>query len=138
MNRNDLRILAGIRLNEARKLLSEGFPHGAYYLAGFAVECGLKACIAKKARRYDFPDKDLTSKSYSHNFEQLVAVAGLEQVLKTELHANPAFEVNWAIVLGWKVDSRYNTLLTDPEARDLVQAITARTDGVMHWIRSQW
>jgi HEPN domain-containing protein len=32
-------------------LLEAGLYAGAYYLAGYAVECALKACIAKKTAR---------------------------------------------------------------------------------------
>ncbi len=38
-------------------MLNAGYPDGAYYPAGYSVECGLKACIAKGVQRYDFPDK---------------------------------------------------------------------------------
>jgi len=37
--------------------MQAGFFDGAYYLAGYAVECAIKACIAKGTRRYEFPDK---------------------------------------------------------------------------------
>jgi hypothetical protein len=43
MNRNDLRRLARIRLKEARVLLQAKCFDGAYYLCGYAIECGLKA-----------------------------------------------------------------------------------------------
>jgi hypothetical protein len=45
---------------------------GAYYLAGYAVECALKACIAKETKRYEFPDKKRVDSSYSHNLDLLV------------------------------------------------------------------
>jgi HEPN domain-containing protein len=47
MTRKDLQKLAAIRLKEAKLLLAANAPDGAYYLAGYAVECALKACIAK-------------------------------------------------------------------------------------------
>ena len=57
MDRKDLQTLSRVRLKEATSLLNLGFYDGAYYLAGYAVECALKACIAKGTRRYEFPDK---------------------------------------------------------------------------------
>jgi HEPN domain-containing protein len=57
VNRKDLQFLARARLTEARALLDAGHPDGAYYLAGYAVECALKACIAKATQRHEFPDK---------------------------------------------------------------------------------
>ena len=52
MNRGDLQLLANIRLDEAKALLAASLPAGAYYLAGYAVECGLKACIAKLTNQH--------------------------------------------------------------------------------------
>jgi HEPN domain-containing protein len=57
MDRKDLRALSRVRLSEARALFKAGLPDGAYYLAGYAVECALKACIAKETQRYEFPEK---------------------------------------------------------------------------------
>ena len=50
MNRADFQKLAEIRLEEAATLLNAGKFDGAYYLSGYAVECGLKACIAKQTK----------------------------------------------------------------------------------------
>jgi hypothetical protein len=47
MNRNDLQNLSRLREKEAKVLLDNGCFAGAYYLLGYAVECALKACIAK-------------------------------------------------------------------------------------------
>jgi hypothetical protein len=43
MNRSDFQQLAELRLRESRSLLAAGFPEGAYYLAGYSVECAFKA-----------------------------------------------------------------------------------------------
>jgi hypothetical protein len=62
VNRKDLQILAQTGLTESKALLRAGLPDGAYYLAGYSVECALKACIAKHTRRHDFPDKNTVNK----------------------------------------------------------------------------
>ena len=46
MNRNEFQELAEVRIGEAGVLLAGGKSDGAYYLAGYAVECALKACVA--------------------------------------------------------------------------------------------
>src|SRR5262249_10273775 len=56
MTRADLQQLSRLRRREARVLLDAGHSAGAYYLVGYAVECALKACIARSTRRYDFPE----------------------------------------------------------------------------------
>ena len=51
---------AAERLREAKALLSVRCWSGAYYLAGYAVECGLKACIIKYLMTTDqFPERRL-------------------------------------------------------------------------------
>jgi hypothetical protein len=44
--RETMRKLAMARLAEARILLDAGEFSGAYYLAGYAIECAIKARIA--------------------------------------------------------------------------------------------
>jgi len=81
MNRNDLKRLAKIRLTEAKTLLDNSNYDGAYYMSGYIVECGLKACFAKKTKKYDFPDKKATNKIYTHDLEELVKLAGLYRLI---------------------------------------------------------
>jgi hypothetical protein len=45
VNRTDLQKLARVRLGDAKVLLKAKRWPAAYYLAGYAVECGLKACV---------------------------------------------------------------------------------------------
>ncbi len=137
MNRNDLKLLALTRLREAKVLLAHGEYSGAYYLAGYVVECGLKACIAKRTRRHDFPDKKRAEKSWTHLLNDLVGLAELTDSLKTEIQADAIFSRNWANVVRWKEDSRY-ALNGEPEAIDLVKAISDRRHGVLRWLRQHW
>ena len=58
MDRKGLQDLSKIRLNEANALLQLGLFDGAYYLAGFPVECALKARIAKGTRQCEFPERN--------------------------------------------------------------------------------
>lgn len=56
MNRGELQALAIVRIKETRILLDAGCYDGAYYLAAYAVECALKACIARQIPAEEFPD----------------------------------------------------------------------------------
>ena len=76
LKRRDFQELARIRLKEARLLLRAGCWEGAYYLGGYAVECLLKAFIARKTERHDFPDKERTNQSYTHDLEKLCISQG--------------------------------------------------------------
>ena len=137
MNRNDLKELSRIRLREARVLLRNKQYEGAYYLGGYVVECGLKACIAKQTRRYDFPDKKTVNASYTHSLTSLVGVAGLALVLDQEMKDDPEFANNWAVVKDWLPESRYKKH-TRKDARSLYSAITNEKHGVLRWIKQHW
>jgi hypothetical protein len=133
--RNDLRRLSWIRLKEARILLHNECWDGAYYLSGYAVECALKACIAKRTRRHEFPDKQVVLDSYSHNLTSLTKTAGLDW--SGQIASDPLFAVNWATVKDWEETSRYRTN-SRTKARDLYRAVAARNHGVMRWVRQHW
>jgi HEPN domain-containing protein len=137
MNRDELKELASIRLKEAQTLLKAGRPDGAYYLAGYAVECALKACIAKQTQRYDFPDKNRANDSWKHDLASLVGTANLKTSLDQEIRSNPQFDRNWAVVKDWNEKSRYRR--SDSRvAQDILAAIADRRNGVLKWLRRYW
>jgi hypothetical protein len=138
MTRSDLQKLARVRRREARLLLREEEYAGAYYLIGYAVECALKACIARKVRRYEFPDKRLANRSWVHGLEELIKTAGLEPELNKLIKAGGDFPLNWALVKDWKVEDRYSLDITPKDAKELYAAVTARKHGVMKWLRTKW
>lgn len=137
VNRKDLQLLARARLAEANTLLDAGLPDGAYYLAGYAVECALKACISRGTQRHDFPDKKTVDASHTHNLKDLIRVAKLEEARLEEVNRDPAFRNHWDTVLQWSEQSRYRRHSADL-ARTLVAAIGDRSHGVMAWIKRYW
>jgi HEPN domain-containing protein len=137
MDRKDLRALSRVRLSEAMALLKAGLPDGAYYLAGYAVECGLKACIAKETQRYEFPEKKRADASYTHSLKELVRVAELRDGLQAAKDADPLFEEYWNRVQAWSEQSRYGKN-SQETARALIEAISERNHGVMKWVKRYW
>lgn len=137
MNRDQLQQIAKLRLAEAKLLLDAYHNSGAYYLVGYAVECGLKACIAKQTKRYDFPEKKFINDVYSHDLNRLVIAAGLQLKLSEEIKRDPAFEVNWAVVKDWKAESRYQEW-TELEAKNLYDAVANRRHGIFRWLKQHW
>ncbi len=134
--RKDFQRLAELRAKEAATLAKTGNHQGAYYLAGFAVECALKACIAKTTRRHEFPvDKDYAGKVYTHNLDQLLMLAHLDAQLGQDMKIRPVLAKNWDLVRRWKVDSRYET--SNLGGRDLTLAVNS-ADGVLQWIELHW
>ena len=122
---------------EARHLLQGGHASGAYYLAGYSVECAIKACIARKTERYEFPDLRTVSASYTHDLEKLIKVAGLSSRLESDAQVEPGFAVNWRTVKDWSEQSRYEVRPL-AEAENLVSAIGDPRHGVLKWLRQHW
>ena len=124
-------------MGEARALARLGMSDGAYYLAGYSVECALKACIAKLTQRHEFPNRKRALDSYSHNFAELLTAAGLENALRNEIQRDPRFLAHWNVVKLWSPERRYAT--TDSAAtRDLLEALGDRNHGVLRWIKLHW
>jgi hypothetical protein len=69
--RSDLQRLARLRLAEAKVLLKAKLYAGAYHVAGFTIECALKARVARNMCRYQFPDKKTTEKLFTHALADL-------------------------------------------------------------------
>jgi hypothetical protein len=138
MDRHDLHALARLRLREARALRDRHLWCGCYYLVGHAVECALKACIAKATRRHDFPDKTRANQSHTHDLRELLKLAALDHVLETDAKTHPALGVNWTVVKDWKVETRYNRSVPAQAARDLYRAATQRQTGIIPWLRQRW
>jgi hypothetical protein len=137
MNRIKLQQLAEDRINDATILLNAGQWSGAYYLAGYAVECALKACIAKLTNQHDFPSKDNVVKAHTHRVDVLADLAGLESNLKLKMTAEPAFYNSWFAVKDWSEAARYE-LWTEAKARALHDAIVNPISGVLTWIKGYW
>lgn len=72
------RRLSDLRLRERKALFGQRLYSGAYYLAGYSVECALKACICKNMRRAEFPpDRKSLDNIYTHDLDKLITGAGL-------------------------------------------------------------
>jgi hypothetical protein len=68
-DRTRLQQLAMLRLEEAKLLTREGQFSRAYYVAGYAIECALKALIAAQFRENEIPDRSLVVSVYTHNWQ---------------------------------------------------------------------
>lgn len=137
MNRREFQQLALVRLAEAKVLLGVKLWDGSYYLAGYSIECGLKACISRGTSKFDFPDKRLADASYTHNLKNLVKAANLDIALGEEVSANAAFRANWDVVQQWSEHSR-NNRYESSTAIALVNAVGDVKQGVLPWIKRRW
>ncbi len=136
MNKIELEKLTAIRIKEAEILLNADCYQGAYYLAGYALECALKACIAKQVKEFDFPNKQLANESYTHNLSKLLITSGLKQKLTEQENRNEEFKLNWTIVNRWSEESRYECTIKKQDAQDLFNAITDNESGILSWLKN--
>jgi hypothetical protein len=127
-------------LIDAKVLLDAHRWAAAYYLAGYAVECGLKSCVLVRlaaTAEVIFDDKKFSEKCWTHSVVELVKLAGLEATRAADMAANPALRTNWLVVKDWDEKTRYQTA-THQKAKQLYNAITDNANGVMQWIRAHW
>jgi hypothetical protein len=137
ITRLDLQDLAERRLADAKVLIDGGRFDGGYYMAGYSVECGLKACIANLWKSEVFPEKSFVSVVYIHDLKKLIELANLKGRFDADTTANAALFGFWGTVLAWTEHTRYDNK-SETMARELYQAITDGTDGVLPWIRRHW
>src|SRR3979490_3180442 len=108
--------LAEARLVEARLLLAHGHPSGAYYLAGYAIECALKAVIAAGFRANEIPDKPRVNSIYTHNLKDLPNLADLKGPLEDDMNENSELRESWATISKWSEHARYQVWTSDAAA----------------------
>lgn len=133
--------IADTHLLTAEQLLLEGSYLRAIYLGGYAVELYLKAKIVQLldlpdlyAGRYD---TSILRVYKTHDFNQLVLLAGLHRKLDAELKVNPNLQSSWYIVCKWSEQLRYEkedvlqyNLLT---AQSFIQSVK----DITQWIIKQ-
>ncbi len=131
--------MAEERLEDARALLAGGRWEFAYYAAGYAVECALKACLLARMihTAWVFEERWKAQDCLTHDFTELIRLAGLTAELGTQMAAGGPFSRNWDESIKWKVTSRYESK-SETEAKVLYAAIADDPDGVLKWIRRYW
>jgi hypothetical protein len=140
VNRLQWQELAERWLLDAKSLLADRRWSAAYYLGGYAVECGLKACILKRVAATPeviFDDRKFSERCWTHNLPELVKLAGLEAARAADAVTNRALAKNWGVVKDWVETSRYDAI-PHHKAKKLYNAIAKKPHGVMPWIRAHW
>jgi HEPN domain-containing protein len=128
--------LAELRLKEARLLLENGLTSGAYYLAGYSVECALKATIASGFRANEIPDKSRVNSIYTHNLKDLLNLAGLKSLLENDMNENAALRESWATISKWSEYARYE-IWTSEAAATMLEAVGGVDKGLLQWLQKR-
>jgi HEPN domain-containing protein len=138
MDKATLQNLAELRLQDAAALLNAGRWDAAYYMAGYCIECALKACAAKRFLQHVVPERDLTNKFYTHDFNKLVEIAGLLGALNDRQKIDVEFRFNWNLVSAWNESKRYDIGMSEGESRAMLLAVSDKDSGVLTWLRTQY
>jgi HEPN domain-containing protein len=143
MDRKKMQRVAKARLKDAKALLGRKRWAGAYYMSGYAIECGLKACLLRHLGESGavFGDEKYLKKlleCWTHDLVKLVNLAGLDEEFGVARGANATLDLFWGKVMEWKETSRYEDERPEAEARALYEAVSNKPNGVFQWIQSRW
>ena len=138
MDRTTLQQLDELRVRDAEALLAASQWEAAYYLLGYSIECALKACIAQQFRLHQVPEKKLVNSFYAHNLEELLSIAGLKSAKDACCAADAQFEAKWNTVQAWTEATRYDVGVLETKAREMFEAVTHATSGILPWMKTQW
>jgi len=116
----ELRKVARARLSDARALCKTKRYDGAKYLAGYAVEIGLKARICRTLGWREFPE---TSKEFeglitfkTHRLPMLLRLSGREDAIKGRVFTE------WSAVVTWDPEDRYRAVGSSRREAELMIA----------------
>ena len=135
--RDELRANAQAKLDDARLLLDNKRYSNAYYLAGYAVELGLKACIAAQIPAETIPDKAFIKGILNHQFGGRLGSQGwrvCSMRRRTSTHNSPQigrWSQNGSRTLRYESKDVTSASL-------LVHAIADPKSGVLEWIKTHW
>jgi hypothetical protein len=138
VNRAEYRRVAQARLVDARVLLRARRYDAAYYMAGYVVECALKACIARQFRSGNIPDKGSVDRLYVHGLPALAQFANLKRDIEAAANSDPQFGAHWLTVQGWTETSRYEVGRQAIDAQNMVDGVADPQHGVLQWLKQHW
>jgi hypothetical protein len=124
------------KVKDARLLYDHKRYSNSYYLYGYAIEIGLKACIARQVSAQTIPDKAILSGFLDHQIGRLVGLAGLADALKNAKQTL-AFDSRWSVVAEWSVDARYD-MIDSVTATAMADAVEHGQHGVLVWLQLHW
>lgn len=117
------KVIAEMRLKDARVLLDSNRLNGALYLAGYSVECALKWAVTRRLELVYLP-ADLET----HDLQKLVGNSGLMPQLREDAAIAPLFS---ALVDDWGPQERYAASKLDAKT---AKRLYNQTKQVYEWL----
>ncbi len=100
-NHKDFKILSDRYRASAESLLNAKLFDAAYYLAGYSVECLLKAIICKRLGPNEYPPPNVNSTHYTHLVKKLTETAGIEKDLEYEKERCSELRNSYMVLKDW-------------------------------------
>jgi HEPN domain-containing protein len=134
---------------EARALLSAYHADAAFYLAGYSIECALKACVCRTLDQDDFYKPDRSNKSVryvqervlrefkTHNYNDLLVLTGLSAKFELACQTDLALDIAWEIVrnLQWTEQARYQY---NSKSIEDCYVFVESVETILIWISKYW
>lgn len=148
-SRSTLQKLTHQRLADAAILLTANQPDTAFYLAGYAIECALKAAVCRTLDQDDFYQPDRTNKGSryvqdrvfrefkTHNYSDLLVLSGLSAKFERARTEDSQLEIAWTRVrsMNWSEQVRYRIdFLSVLAVSEFVESVNT----IILWISKYW
>ncbi len=144
-----LQKLAHQRLADAAVLVATDQPDTAFYLAGYAIECALKAAVCRTLDQDDFYQSDRTNKGNryvqdrvfrefkTHNYSDLLVLSGLSTKFERACLDDLQIDSAWSFIeqTRWSEQSRYEL---GTKTIDIASAFTNAVELIVLWISKHW
>lgn len=137
ITKKDLETLSETRLDDAVQLFQMARYSAAYYLSGYAVELGVKACIAGLFQANTIPEKSFVNAVYSHRLDELLGLTGIKRELQDDMKKDPALSAAWGVASKWTETSRYS-MWDQFAAESMINAVGDQQHGVLQWLKKHW
>jgi hypothetical protein len=137
ITKKDLETLSETRLNDAVQLFQTARYSAAYYLSGYAIELGIKACIAGLFQANTIPEKSFVNAVYSHKLDELLGLSGVKREFQDDMKKDPALSAAWGVASKWTETSRYS-MWDQFAAASMINAVGDQQHGVLQWLKKHW
>ncbi|HEY5376414.1 MAG TPA: hypothetical protein VIK01_22190 [Polyangiaceae bacterium] len=137
ITKKDLETLSEIRLDDAVQLFQMARYSAAYYLSGYAIELGIKACIAGLFQSNTIPEKSFVNAVYSHRLDELLGLTGIKREFQDDMRNDPALSAAWGVASKWTETSRYS-MWDQFAAASMIDAVGDQQHGVLQWLKKHW
>lgn len=117
---------------DARTLLKNKRPSGAWFNTGFSIECLLKAAIMQKTGWNRWPTRDQRPDLYTHDPRALTKELGITLSGLRKHAVGPSLK----IVLQWERAHGYGTASVPEKFAEQMWDAAFGAEGVAEWIAS--